>query len=183
MFPIHEIPTLDELRRKVAELRAPFEPEQMHAFLNLLKTSAIVTRALDEFFARFHLSLARFSILAMLYFRYQEGQTSTEMAAKRAVSKATLTAVLDSLARDKLIVRLPDPKDRRRRVIRLTTVGFAKMEDLVPHYQEFLKHVIGELDLKQLPVFLQVLETFQTFGPAVETAKLHKRSRGGQTPK
>lgn len=165
MFPIHEIPDLDELRRKVAELKAPFEPEQMHAFLNLLKTSAIVSRALEEFFARYDLNLARFSILAMLYFRYQEGQTSTEMAAKRAVSKATLTSVLDSLARDKLIVRLPDPQDRRRRVIRLTTVGFAKMEALVPDYQAFLKRVIGQLDLTQLPTFLRVLETFQAFGP------------------
>lgn len=170
MIPIHEIPDLEELRHKVAELNSPFRPEQIHAFLNLLKTTSIVSRALDEFFARFDLTLPRFAILALLFFRYQEGLTSSEMAAKRSVSKATLSSLLDSLSRDRLIVREPDPNDRRRQVIRLTTVGFSKMERLVPEYQVFLNRVIGQLKLDEIEHFLPVLKKFEAFGEAPETS-------------
>lgn len=182
MFPIHEIPELDELREKVKELQAPFKPEQMHAFLHLLKTSAIISRALEDFFARFDLNLARFSILALLFFRYQEGLTSSEMAAKRAVSKATLSSLLDSLAREKLIVRLPDPEDRRRQVIRLTTVGHAKMLELVPPYQQFLRQGIGDVRLEDIPSFLDVLRQFESFETATIPEGTGKSRRANQTP-
>lgn len=164
MIPIHEIPDLDELRQKVVELNAPFEPEQMHAFLNLMKTSAIVLRALEEFYGRFDLTLSRFAILAMLFIRYQEGLTSTELAAKRSVSKATLTSILEGLLRDGLIVRQPDPHDRRRQVIRLSDKGMKKMESLLPEYQTFIHRVIGKLDLEEIDPFLAVLKKFEAFG-------------------
>jgi DNA-binding MarR family transcriptional regulator len=181
MFPIHEIPELDELRAKVAELNAPFKPEQMHAFLHLLKTSAIISRALEDFFARYDLNLARFSILALLFFRFPEGLTSSEMAAKRAVSKATLTSLMDIMAREKLIVRLPDPNDRRRRVIRLTTVGHAKMRELVPPYQQFVNQGIRGVRLEDIPSFLTVLRQLENFENAEAVVNFPDSDEAGQT--
>jgi DNA-binding MarR family transcriptional regulator len=164
MIPIHEIPELDELRLKVAEIGAPFAPEQLYAFLSLIKTASIVSKALDEFFARHDLSLSRFSVLALLFFRYQSGLTSSDIAEKRSVSKATLTSVLELLEKDELIVRLVDPRDRRRQIIRLTTVGFDKLTRMLPEYQQFLHRVIGTLELDEVDRFLPVLKKFEAFG-------------------
>lgn len=166
MIPIHEIPELDELRLKVAETQAPFSAEQIYAFLHLIKTSSIIFKALDEFFATHDLSFSRFSILALLYFRYNDGLTSSDIAEKRSVSKATLTSVLDHLVREKLIIRLPDPSDRRRQVIRLTTVGFEKMRRMVPQYQSFLNRVLSTVEPEEIEGFLPVLRKFEAFGDA-----------------
>jgi DNA-binding MarR family transcriptional regulator len=164
MIPIPEIPELDELRAKIAEIGAPFAPEQLFAFLSLIKTASIVSKALDEFFARHDLSLSRFSVLALLFFRYQNGLTSSDIAEKRSVSKATLTSVLDLLEKEKYIIRLPDPDDRRRQIIRLTSVGFQKLSGMIPDYQQFLHRVIGTLELEEIEAFLPVLKKFEAFG-------------------
>lgn len=50
-------------------------------------------------------------------------RTQLELARLLAIDKTTLTAVLDRLERDGLVVRTPDPADRRARIPATTEAG------------------------------------------------------------
>ncbi|SEN32132.1 transcriptional regulator, MarR family [bacterium A37T11] len=61
------------------------------------------------------------------------GDTSQQVLADRVhKNKASLTSLLDNLAKRKLIVRIEDPSDRRYKIISLTKAGREYQKQLEP---------------------------------------------------
>jgi len=87
-------------------------------------------RALAAELAPYGINNAEWSALRVLW--REDGMTQVELAEHLAVEKASLTPVLAGLEEKRLIERLPDPTDRRKRRIRLTPAGGDLRETLLP---------------------------------------------------
>ena len=66
--------------------------------------------------------------------RLATGPAETQLALAAAIGhdKTRLIAVLDTLERDGLITREPDPRDRRARLVRITPAGAQRHAAAVP---------------------------------------------------
>ncbi len=78
----------------------------------------------------FGVGAAQFVVLVELY--HQDGLTQTELRARARVEQPTMANTLDRMERDGLITRRPDPNDRRRSLVVLTS----QAHDLRPHVTE-----------------------------------------------
>ena len=84
---------------------------------------------------------------------------STDIADALGQAPRTVTEAVDGLERDGLVVRTPDPLDRRAKRISLTEEGHAVIRAVAPHKEAFsaqLFEVLGEDDQNR---FLSILET------------------------
>ena len=69
-----------------------------------------------------------------------------------------MTGLIDTLEKDQLVLREPDPRDRRALFVRLTKKGAALMNGLVPKYFRQVSTVMSPLsnaERKQLVRLLQ----------------------------
>jgi len=70
---------------------------------------------------------------AVLMFLWSEdGLSQADLARVVAIEPPTMVRTVDRMARDGLVERRPDPKDRRIRRIHLTDRGRALRDELVP---------------------------------------------------
>lgn len=68
----------------------------------------------------------------ILYVLWQKDEISiSSLAAQTSLANTTLTAMLDRMEATGLIVRKPDPKDRRNRLIALTEKARSLQEDYI----------------------------------------------------
>ncbi|MBD3897258.1 MarR family transcriptional regulator [Halomonas sp. ML-15] len=119
----HEMPTLDLLPMEV---------------VGYLKASQLVTRSrLEAFFKPYGLQLGEFDVLATLR---RSGSpyalTPTQLFEALMVSSGGMTNRLDRLERAGLIVRAPNPEDRRGTLVSLTEKGLGLMSELIPLHVE-----------------------------------------------
>ena len=72
--------------------------------------------------ARFDVTLPRFDLLAQLE-RAPDGMTLGELSRRMMVSNGNITGLVERLAEQGLLERVPRPGDRRAAYVRLTTAG------------------------------------------------------------
>jgi DNA-binding MarR family transcriptional regulator len=75
----------------------------------------------------------------------EEGISQREIGERAAKDKPNITRMLDALERKRLILRQPDPQDRRKFCVYLTQEGKQLHERLLPITQFFRKQVTQNL--------------------------------------
>jgi len=75
---------------------------------------------------RVHLTPPQYFTLSLLW--AQDGRALKELAQALACSRATMTGVIDTLEKKKLVERRPNPLDRRSLLVCLTEAGAALQE-------------------------------------------------------
>lgn len=89
---------------------------------SILRLSRHLTHALDDV----GLSPAQYRVLAML----AEGDgMASRIAGQMAVTKPSITALIDGLADRALVERRPHPTDRRRRTLCITPAGVTRLRE------------------------------------------------------
>ncbi|MES2320981.1 MAG: MarR family transcriptional regulator [Pseudomonadota bacterium] len=79
--------------------------------------------------ATFDITLPRFDLMAQLE-RHPDGLRMGELSKRMMVTGGNITGITDQLEQEKLVERMPDPKDRRVYTVKLTDAGrraFARM--------------------------------------------------------
>ncbi|MEO8206541.1 MAG: MarR family transcriptional regulator [Chthoniobacterales bacterium] len=117
-------------------------------FLNLLHTVDLLGEKESEYLAQYNLSQARFVVLMFLS-ESEERNKSSDIAAELAVSKATVTGLLDSLERDGLIERIASKEDRRIIFVQLSNKGKKLLDTVAPGYFKSVSEMTGILDEKE----------------------------------
>jgi MarR family transcriptional regulator, organic hydroperoxide resistance regulator len=79
----------------------------------------------------------------------EPGRTQLALAAALALDKTTLTAMLDKLERSGLVVRKPDPADRRVRIPEITEAGRAVQTQVAPAVRQVEVDVLRSLSPQQ----------------------------------
>ena len=73
--------------------------------------------------APFGLTAAKFNYLVILYAQRKSGLTAQALGAQVHTVSASVTSMVDSLVREKLVVRSEYPRDGRSSLLRLTPKG------------------------------------------------------------
>jgi len=106
--------------------------------------------------ASFGITLPRFDLMAQLE-RHPEGLRMGELSRRMMVTGGNITGITDQLEREKLVLRVPDPKDRRSYAVKLTSEGrraFAKMAAVHEAWIDDLLKDVGDDDKGQLIALL-----------------------------
>ncbi|MEP3918333.1 MarR family transcriptional regulator [Ascidiaceihabitans sp.] len=101
----------------------PASKERLRLWLRFLKASrAIEAQLRENLRVEFASTLPRFDLMAALS-RYEDGLKMSQLSGVLKVSNGNVTGIVDRLAEDGMIVRVPVPGDRRATLVRLTTRG------------------------------------------------------------
>ena len=88
----------------------------------------------------------------------QPGRTQLSLGAALGLDKTTLTAVLDRLERQELIIRRPDPADRRVRIPEITEAGRTAQGEIEPAVRAVECELVGMLSGPEQVILRSMLE-------------------------
>lgn len=142
---------------KFADRYGAVDVDAVLQFLSILRIGTDLSEALDDFLARRGLLQGRWWVLILLMREDDLTSTPSELAEKSGVSRATMTRLIDGLARDGLVKRLGDRSDRRKYSIRLTAAGQARLDEVMPEYYPRVKRMMKVLSAAQREQLLQNL--------------------------
>ena len=134
----------------VAKQFPDLDPWSCAVFLHLLRAGDEVFRVTERNLARRDVSPGRFGVLMLLWHGGRDHaatpagnggglpgpRTPAELADAAGVTRATMTGLTDTLERDGLVNRVPDPADRRMMSVVLTAKATRFLRELLPgHFQ------------------------------------------------
>ena len=124
------------------------DPSACFAFLHLLRAGNEVLHHSESYFARHGLSHGRFAVLMQLSRKADKAsqpRTPAELAKLTGVTRATMTGLVDTLERDGLVRREPDPDDRRMMFVDLTERGRRALLEVLPGQFDYMSEVMSPL--------------------------------------
>lgn len=109
----------DRALMKLANQFPDLDVPSVKTCLAFLHTTAEVYEALDTHFARYGLSMGKFTVLMQLLQAGKQGLTPSKCAERAGVTRGTITGLLDGLEREGWVRRQPHTVDRRMLTIQL----------------------------------------------------------------
>lgn len=151
------------------------DPSAAEAFLHLLRTGDEAFGVTESHLNSFHISQGRFGVLMLLWRSCQPRaakllgaddcesgpRTPAELADAAGVTRATMTGLIDTLERDGLVVREPDPSDRRMLSVRLTPKGEHFLQEFLPGHFRIVASVMNTLSEKERRTLVSLLVKIQ----------------------
>ncbi|MES9997668.1 MarR family transcriptional regulator [Desulfovibrio aminophilus] len=124
------------------------DPRALRASLALAVTHHDMLESFERFLGGYGLSQGRFLALMVMYRTPEQAVAPSFLARSIGVTRATMTGFLDGLERTGLLERHGDERDRRRKLVRLTTKGLELLRHVVPEYcrrtTRFATHLMPE---------------------------------------
>lgn len=80
-----------------------------------------------------------------------------ELAAKLGIKARTVTDFVDALEQDNLLVRIPDPTDRRATLIQLTELAQTNISRVLDFQADIAEKLLGNLSTEQRKQFFDLL--------------------------
>lgn len=152
---------LQSLAQRYAEL----DVDSVEACLAFLRATADVQVALDTHFARYGLSMGKFTLLMQL--SQVDGLTPSDCAERSGVTRATITGLLDGLEREELVERRPCPDDRRMLRIHLTKKGRNLLNQMLPDHFCRTTGLMANLTATEKKTLIKLLKKVQAGTPAM----------------
>ena len=152
--------------------RPDVDPSAKHITGRVIRLASLFqerfNRAYEAAFAKLGLNESDFGVLAPLRRAGEPFElTPTELARHRMITSGGMTAAIDKLERKGLVVRVPNPADRRGTLVRLTAEGRTLIDEaMVLHTdcEQRLVAPLGEDDARELQRILRRL-LLATEGP------------------
>jgi DNA-binding MarR family transcriptional regulator len=153
-------------------------PSACESFLHLLRAGDEAFRVIDAHFQARGLSQGRFTVL-MLLFDKNNGDpralTPAQLAEQSGVTRATMTGLIDTLERADMVVRTPDPADRRQVSVELTPHGIQFLQDMLPHHFARINTLLEPLTDNERRTLVRLLgkitdQALEAFPPVGEVA-------------
>jgi len=145
------------------------DPSACEAFLHLLRTSDEVFGVSERYLTENNISQGRFSVLMLLWKSGRRGEagrssacapgprTPAELADAAGVTRATMTGLIDTLERDGLVRREPDPDDRRMMSVRLTPKAEVFLKQMLPGHFETMARLMAPLSESERKTLVRLL--------------------------
>jgi DNA-binding MarR family transcriptional regulator len=94
--------------------------------------------------ATFGITLPRFDLMAQLE-RYPQGLRMGELSKRMMVTGGNVTGITDQLEQEKLVVRVPDPKDGRAYSVKLTPAGRKAFATMAAVHEGWLAEMLQDI--------------------------------------
>lgn len=155
-----------EASRKFPDL----DPSAMEVYLQLLRTGDELYRLQNDYLSTHALSQGRFCVLMLLMEKGAEcsqsgnpvgRQSPAELADQANVTRATMTGLIDTLEKDGLVKREPDPSDRRMMSVQLTPKAHAFMATMLPGFFRRIAGFMSGLSESERRTLVQLLGKIQ----------------------
>lgn len=118
--------------------------ERLRLWLRFLKASReIETKLRDSLREEFATTLPRFDVMAALS-RFDDGLKMSELSGVLRVSNGNVTGIVDRLAEDGILIRVPVPGDRRASLVRLTQRGQEVFAQQAAAHEGWINEILGE---------------------------------------
>jgi DNA-binding MarR family transcriptional regulator len=135
-------------------------PSACEAFLHLLRAGDDVAHSREVYLAKHNLSQGRFTVMMQLYDKVEDlpiSRTPAELADLTGVSRATMTGLIDTLERDGLVTRKPDPVDRRMMSVHLTPRGHQTLHEVLPGAFQNMTAMLAPLSESERKTLVRLL--------------------------
>jgi len=159
-----------------AETRASSDQhEALRLWLRLLATTNLIeSRVRGLLQERFATTLPRFDLMAQLE-RAPAGLKMGELSQRLMVTGGNVTGITDMLEREGLVVRTPDPADRRAFRVRLTPAGRRAFRAMAAEHERWIVEAFAGLSERELAGLASLLSKLKTH---VRGRELRKPSGG-----
>jgi MarR family 2-MHQ and catechol resistance regulon transcriptional repressor len=141
------------------------DTDAIEAMLALLRSLRVhrtaVARQLEAERLNVGMSAARFTLLMTLHFSRDELLAQNEISRKLNVSRTNVTNLIDGLERDGLVVRLPNPTDRRVSYAQLTQAGHDLCLHLMPMITRLMEDATSDFTRDEKAQFKDFLYRVQ----------------------
>jgi DNA-binding MarR family transcriptional regulator len=150
------VPQHSTLHEELGESQ-PFQVPEQEAYLNLVRTHALLSDEVAELFKRHHLSQPLYNVLKVVARMGSAGMPSQSIAPYMVARDPDITRLVDRLQKDRLIERERDEQDRRIVRVRVTRSGLDAIETLDPLIWKLHQQQLGHLDQEKLELLNQLL--------------------------
>lgn len=151
------------LQDEQAEAR-PASKERLRLWLQLLKTSRVIeTQLRENLRVEFASTLPRFDVMAALS-RFSDGLKMSQLSDVLRVSNGNVTGIVDRLAEDGYLVRVPVPGDRRAALVRMTNRGHEEFARQAAAHEAWIDSMLAGLDSKEAIEIAQRLDALSDNG-------------------
>ena len=136
------------------------DPSACEVFMHLLRAGDEVFRVVENNYASHGLSQGRFLVLMLLLDKATNcvvPRTPAELADMLGVTRATITGLIDTLERDELAKREPDPDDRRMMSVNLTPKGRAVLDAVLPGHFRSMTEIMSPLNEHERKTLVRLL--------------------------
>ncbi len=120
--------------------------DRLRLWLRLLKATRLMSAELRDRLREGHeTTLPRFDVMSALY-RHEKGLRMSDLSSVLKVSNGNVTGIVNRLATEGYIVRVPVRGDRRATVVRLTRKGREHFAELAALHEGWVDELFGVLD-------------------------------------
>ena len=143
---------LDELKQT-----RPFESLEQEAFLNIVRTAAVLEDAFEQVLKPEGLTFAQYNVLRILRGSEQDGLCRNEVRDRMLTRMPDMTRLLDRMEAAGLVSRARSSEDRRVVHTRITPKGLRLLDRLNSAVCEEHHRRLGNLTEEQLTTLIQLL--------------------------
>lgn len=138
------------------------DPSATEVFLHLLRAGDEAFRMTEAHLAQHDITQGRFGVLMALWAngrRNSGGALSPAVLAERTgVTRATMTGLIDTLERDGLVRRSPDPEDRRMMTVQPTPQATALLAQILPGHFQRMARLMSPLSEFERDTLVELLQ-------------------------
>jgi len=140
------------------------DPSATEVFLHLLRAGDEAFRVVEAHLAQHEVTQGGFGVLMALWGNCQRADsedemplTPAELADRTGVTRATITGLVDTLERAKLVSRTPHREDRRMMCIGLTKRGEKALAKIMPNHFRRMAWLMSDLSETERKTFVRLL--------------------------
>jgi DNA-binding MarR family transcriptional regulator len=139
------------------EQSRPFASPEVEAYLNLVRTHAVLSDQFNRLFRTAGLSQPKYNALRILVGAGKEGLPSQTIGRRMVVRDPDCTRLVDRLESDGLVSRAKSTEDRRVTLVRVTPAGRRKVRGLEKRLHELHLSQLGHLTAEELGTLSELL--------------------------
>jgi DNA-binding MarR family transcriptional regulator len=148
---------MSKLQNEICK-RNPFESLRQEVFLNLLRTTDVLSRQFDGLFKKAAVSAAQYNVLRILRGSEPEGAACGEIAEHMITREPDMTRLLDRLESRGLIARSRGTSDRRVVRSRITARGLELLKELDEPIRQTHERQLAQMSDDELRTLVMLLE-------------------------
>ena len=149
---------LQPLDRETGAIQRPADHKaELKLWLRLLTCATLIENGVRKRLREhFDVTLPRFDLMAQLD-KNPNGITLSELSKRMMVSNGNVTAIVEALVVQGVVVRIAAPKDRRTQLVSLTPFGRRIFGAMAAAHEDWIAEVFADLSSDEANQLMQLL--------------------------